>query len=293
MPEGDTILRAARALDRALAGRMVTRFDSVYPALTRVADDHPIVGRTVESVFARGKHLLVAFSGDLTLRTHMRMNGSWHLYRPGAAWQRPARDMRVLIATEQAVAVGFNVPVAELLTTRELERHSQLRALGPDLLAEESGAGPDTSRLGRPFDAAEIVRRMRARGADAIADVLLNQRVAAGIGNVFKSEILFLAGVDPFTPVSAVNDSDLEHIVAISREQLRANVLDRSQTLSPSTGRRTTRSLDPSAKLWVYSRGGKPCRRCGATIRSSKTGLDARLTYWCPHCQPPHAPRQP
>jgi len=279
MPEGDTILRAAQALHRVLAGRVVTRFESVYPAVTRIADDHPIVGRTIEAVSARGKHLLMAFSGDLVLRTHMRMNGSWHLYRIGARWQRPARDMRVLVATADAVAVGFNVPIAELLSNRQMERHQEIRALGPDLLA---GAG---ERYEYAVDTAEIVRRMRARGHDAIAEVLLNQRVVAGIGNVFKSEILFLAGVDPFTPTGSLSDADLERIVGIARDQLSAAVLDRSKTLAGSAGRRTTRSLDPDVKSWVYSREGKPCRRCGAVIRSKKTGPDARLTYWCPECQ--------
>ena len=279
MPEGDTIFRASRALHRALAGHLVTRFDSVYPAVTRIADDRPIVGRTVESVFARGKHILITFSGDLTLHTHMRMNGSWHIYRPGVRWQRPARDMRVLVGTADVVAVGFNVPIAELLTAREMARHRELQALGPDVLA-----GLRSGETG--FDRAEVVRRLRARGRDAIADALLNQRVVAGIGNVFKSEILFLAGIDPFTPVAALTDADLGRLADISREQLAANVMTRSQTLSPSIGRRTTRSLDPGAKLWVYIRGGKPCRRCGANVQSKKTGLDARLTYWCPQCQP-------
>ncbi len=272
MPEGDTVFKAARTLHKFMAGRLVTRFESVYPALTRIADDHPIVGRTIESVSARGKHLLVVFSDDLVLRTHMRMNGSWHLYPAGARWQRPVREMRVLIGTADACAVGFNIPIAELLSTRELARHTQLQALGPDLLA-------------RAFDRSEAVRRMRARATDPIADVLLNQRVVAGIGNVFKSEILFLAGLHPFTPLAALTDADLERVVDISREQLGANVMGRSQTLSRASGRRTTRSLDPNEKLWVYSRGGKPCRRCGAAIQSSKTGLDARLTYWCPECQ--------
>jgi endonuclease VIII len=280
MPEGDTIFRASRALHRALAGHLVTRFDSVYPAVTRIADDRPIVGRTVESVFARGKHILITFSGDLTLHTHMRMNGSWHIYRPGVLWQRPARDMRVLVGTADVVAVGFNVPIAELLTAREMARHRELQALGPDVLA-----GLRSGETG--FDRDEVVRRLRARGRDAIADALLNQRVVAGIGNVFKSEILFLAGIDPFTPVAALTDADLGRLADISREQLAANVMTRSQTLSASIGRRTTRSLDPGAKLWVYGRGGKPCRRCGANVQSKKTGLDARRTYWCPQCQPP------
>jgi endonuclease-8 len=272
MPEGDTIYRAAAAMDRALAGRVVTRFECVYPAVMRIADDRAIIGRTIESVSARGKHLLVAFSGDLVLRTHMRMNGSWHLYRSGLKWQRPARDMRVLVEAGGVEAVGFNVPVAELLTGRDLARHPQLNALGPDLLAPA-------------FDAADAARRMRARGREAVGDALLNQRVLAGVGNVFKSEILFLAGIDPFTPVAALSDADIERLIAISREQLAANVLTRSQTLTPSIGRRTTRSLDPNKKLWVYGRGGKFCRRCGTRILARKTGLDARLTYWCPKCQ--------
>jgi endonuclease-8 len=209
----------------------------------------------------------------------MRMNGSWHLYRPGAAWQRPARDMRILVETAGAVAVGFNVPIAELLSNRQLERHKEIGALGPDLLA---GAG---ERYDYAVDTAEIVRRMRACGSCPIADVLLNQRVVAGIGNVFKSEILFAAGIDPFTPAASLADADLERLVGIARDQLAASVLDGSKTLSRSTGRRPTRSLDPGAALWVYSRGGKPCRRCGTPIVSRKTGLDARLTYWCEQCQ--------
>ena len=285
MPEGDTIFRAAATLHRVLAGKEVIRFESVYPAVTRVADDRPIVGRTIESVSARGKHLLITFSGDLILRTHMRMNGSWHIYPAGARWQRPAHEMRVLVGTRDAVAVGFNVPVAELLTARALAQHRQLQALGPDLLSDAAGSGGSASE---PFDRLEALRRLRARGGDAIGDALLNQRVVAGIGNVFKSEVLFVARIDPFAPVSSLSDAELERLVAVAREQLAANVMTRAQTLSPAFGRRTTRSLDPLEKLWVYGRGGRKCRRCGALIHSRKAGVDARLTYWCPACQPPH-----
>jgi endonuclease VIII len=272
MPEGDTIFRAAQTLNRALAGKLVTRFESVFPALTRVADDDPIVGRTIRSVRSQGKHLLMAFSGGLTLRTHMRMNGSWHIYRPGEKWQRPARDMRVLVGTDDFVAVGFNVPVAEFLTDRDLARHPQLRALGPDLL--DAAFGPDAARA-----------RVRAHGRDAIGDALLNQRAVAGIGNVFKSEILFVAGIDPFRRVDAMTDEELARVIDVAQNLLRGNVLSREQTLSTAIGRRTTRSLDPNEKLWVYARGGKPCRRCGTVIEARKGGVDARLTYWCPRCQ--------
>src|SRR3954447_22263890 len=151
MPEGDTIFRAARTLHKYMAGHVVTRFESVYPAVNRIADDRPVIGRTIESVSARGKHLLFTFSGSLILRTHMRMNGSWHIYPAGARWRRPAREMRVLVCTQAACAVRFNIPVAELLSTREVGGHRQLRSLAPDL-------------LGEPFDRSEVVRRMRARG---------------------------------------------------------------------------------------------------------------------------------
>lgn len=272
MPEGDTIFRSAQTLHRVFAGQVVTRFESMFPKLTRIDADRPIAGRTIESVTSRGKHLFIAFTGDLTLRTHMRMNGSWHVYPIAAPWKRPARDMRVLIETATAVAIGFNIPEAEFLTARDIARHPQLRALGPDL-------------LGEAFDRDEAVRRVRERGSDAIADVLLNQRVMAGIGNVFKSEILFLTKINPFVAAAQLSDDELGATVDVARRELRANVMSPAQTLSPARGRRTTRSLDPHAKLWVYGRAGKPCRRCGTRIESRATGIDARLTYWCPRCQ--------
>jgi endonuclease VIII len=274
MPEGDTIFRAAQTLHRALAGRVVTEFDSMFPALTRVNVDTPVVGRTIESVTARGKHSLMTFSGGLVLRTHMRMNGSWHIYRRGERWQRPARDMRVLVGTDAFVAVGFNVPDAELLTAKALERHRQLQQLGPDLLDPA-------------FDRAEAVRRMREHDRDDIADVLLNQRVMAGIGNVFKSEILFIAGVHPFAAAATLSLETLERIIDISLAQLGVNVVSRSRSLAAAFGRRTTGSLHPAKGLWVYGRVGEPCRRCGEIVQLSKTGVDARLTYWCPRCQAP------
>jgi endonuclease-8 len=272
VPEGDTIFRAAHTLHRHMSGKPVTRFESVYPALTRVAEDTPIVGRTIASVTSRGKNLLMAFSGDLVLRTHMRMNGSWHIYPADAPWRRPRRDMRVLVGTADAVAVGFNIPVAEFLTARDLARHAPLQSLGPDLLDPA-------------FDPDEALRRIRTHGRDPIGDVLLNQRVVAGIGNVFKSEILFGAGIDPFTPAHALRDTDVRRLLDVARAQMRANVLDPAQTLSVAVGRRTTGSLDPNEKLWVYGRGGRPCRRCGTRIESRASGPDARRTYWCPRCQ--------
>ena len=274
MPEGDTIFRAARTLNRALAGKTVVRFESALPALTRVDDDAPITGRTIERITAKGKHLLMALSGGLVLRTHMRMNGSWHIYRPGEKWQRARRDMRVLVATEDFEAVGFNVPVAEFVRAADLPRHDDLRRLGPDLLSEE-------------FDSGEAVARLRARGSMPIADALLNQKVMAGIGNVYKSEVLFACGVNPFVAVSRLTDAQIACLVSTARKFLRANVTDRLASMTTYTGfRRTTRRTDPAERLWVYGRARLPCRRCGTPIRIRKQGLDARLTYWCPRCQP-------
>jgi endonuclease-8 len=273
MPEGDTIFRAARTLHRALAGHIVTHFESVFPRLTRVHEDTPVAGRTIENVRSSGKHLLMAFSGDLTLRTHMRMNGSWHIYRPGERWQRPRRDMRILLATADYVAVGFSIPVAEWIRTSQLRRSRELTSLGPDLLADA-------------FDQDEALRRIRARPLEPVADVLLNQRVVAGIGNVYKSEVLFACGVSPFAAVQQLSDDQVGALLLTARKFLRANVTEGLAAMTTYMGfRRTTRRDDPSARLWVYGRVNEPCRRCGTTIVLDKRGKDARLTYWCPSCQ--------
>ena len=218
------------------------------------------------------------FSGEgqgqgLVLRTHMRMNGSWHIYRPGEPWQRGRRDMRVLVATADFVAVAFNVPVAEWLTVRDLGRHDELTKLGPDLLADD-------------FNAAEAVRRLRARADIEVADVLLNQRVMAGVGNVYKSEVLFACRVDPFARVDALSDERVSCLVATARKFLRANVSEGLAAMTTYLGfRNTTGRDDPSGRLWVYGRAGDPCRRCDTPVKISSQGRDARLTYWCPSCQ--------
>jgi endonuclease-8 len=275
MPEGDTIFRAARTLHRALAGKPVVRFESVFPALTRVHVDTPLTAQSVESVTASGKHVLMRFSGGQVLRTHMRMNGSWHIYRPGEAWQRPRRDMRIVVATADYVAVGFSIPVAEFIAAASITRHEELRRLGPDLLSEG-------------FDAEEALRRMKERPGQLIADVLLNQRVMAGIGNVYKSEVLFSCGISPFTPVAGLTDDELASLVATGRKLLLANVQTSLAPMTTYAGyqRNTTGRDNASERLWVYGRVGLPCRRCKTSIRLKKHGDAARLTYWCPKCQP-------
>ncbi|MBK5258998.1 MAG: Fpg/Nei family DNA glycosylase [Thermoanaerobaculia bacterium] len=268
MPEGDTIFRAARTLHQALAGRVVTRFETALAPLAAVDVSTPIAGRRVERVLSAGKHLIIDFSDGLHLRTHMRMNGSWHIYRLDERWRRPRRDMRIVITTDAFVAVGFNIPVAEFLDVRGLERQEDLRRIGPDLLGH--------------FDPDEAFRRIRARGDAEIANVLLNQRVIAGIGNVFKSEILFVCNVNPFDRVETLPDATLREIIRVSEKLLRVNVRE-----GEPAQRRTTGSLDRSRPLWVYQRHGDTCRRCRTPIEYGKQGSDARGTYWCPRCQKP------
>jgi endonuclease-8 len=273
MPEGDTIFRTARTLHRALAGHAVTTFETVFPALSRVDDDRRVVGREVLGVRSIGKHLLIELSGDLVLRTHMRMNGSWHIYRPHERWQRSRSAMRIVIGTADYVAVGFDIPVAEFLTAREMARHAELRALGPDLLDEG-------------FDGEEAARRLRAMPDRLLGDALLNQHVMAGVGNVFKSEILFVCGLDPFRTIGSLTDRQVSGLIRAARELLQANVLDGARVGSATGGsRRTTRRANPEARLWVYGRSGRRCRRCGTPIEYRKQGADARGTYWCPKCQ--------
>jgi endonuclease-8 len=274
MPEGDSIFRAARALHRALAGKQVIAFESVLPALNRIHEDTPVSGRTIERVNAVGKHLLVHFSGDLVLRTHMRMNGSWHIYRVGERWQRPRRDMRIVLATADFEAVAFTVPVAEFGTESALSKHAALRNLGPDVLSDS-------------FDAAKVMDNLRSRSTVQIADALLDQRVLAGLGNVYKSEVLFMCGVNPFARVIDLSDAHLDAIVDTARRTLQTNVSEKLEIMTTYGGlRRTTRRSAPTERLWVYGRARLPCRRCGASIQVRKQGVDARLTYWCPACQP-------
>jgi len=275
MPEGDSIYRAARSLNKVLAGHVVTKFDTAYAHLSRVDDDTPIAGRTIERCEAAGKHLLIVFSGDLILRTHMRMNGSWHLYRHGERWWRGPQAMRVRIDTADWVAVAFDVPVAEFVTTRQLQTSDPVASLGPDLLKPA-------------FDRDEAVRRIVISGATPIAQALLDQRLVAGIGNVYKSEVLFLGGVHPDTPASAVPVAALERLLDIARSLLQTNVIEGTPAAIQTyrSLRRTAPGSDHDDNLWVYGRKAKPCRKCGTLIESTKMGLDARTTYWCPRCQP-------
>ena len=275
MPEGDTIYRSARALDKALTSKTVTSFETALAQLASVDDNESIAGRTIEKIEARGKWLLIYFSGDLILTTHMLMSGSWHIYRAGERWRGPRRAMRAVIRTVDFEAVAFNVPVAKFFTARTLERNSAIPKLGPDLLGGE-------------FAEDEARARILARGDEEIANVLLNQRVMAGLGNVYKVEVCFLCGVHPFRKVSTLTPNELDSILHQSRKLIGENVHRESddKIVTYTGARRTTGRSDTGARLWAYGRQGQPCRRCGTAILMRKQGPDARSTYWCPTCQP-------
>ena len=276
MPEGDTIFRTARNLGRALEGKPVTAFRSTFPWLMRFNDDTPLAGQTVDRVEARGKWLLVHFSGGGILASHLLMNGRWHIYRRGERWQLARIHMRIVIENEDYQAVGFRVPVARMHTPHSLERDLRVAAPENDLLRAE-------------FDAAAALERLMARGDEAVADALLDQSVLAGVGNVFKSEICFVNGLNPFRSIASLTRTEAAAAIASAQKLLRANVLEDSGDMIVTyrgQQRRTTHASDPSQSLWVYGRQGEPCRRCGEPIRRRIQGADARVTFWCPRCQP-------
>lgn len=262
MPEGDTIWRAARALDAALAGRTLAGFSSPLPAVAAAARRFGLVGRPVTGVEAKGKHLLVRFGGGAVLHTHQGMTGSWHLYRRGSRWRRAPHLARVALEVDGIVAVCFRAPRVELLASAEAARHDVLVGLGPDIMAED-------------FDAAGARARLRAAGEQEIGAALIDQSRLAGVGNVYKSEALFLSGLSPFARVSRLDDGALDRLIANARRQMRRNL--------DAVSRRTTPL--GAARHWVYRRSGRPCLRCGATIERRMQGDPPRSTYFCPHCQ--------
>lgn len=258
MPEGDTVWNTARALHRALAGGRITASDFRVPRLATV----DLTGWTVLESASRGKHLLLRLRGpsqERTLHSHLRMEGAWRAYAPGERWAaRPAHLIRVVLRTAEAVAVGYHLHDLALVPTAEEE--SLVGHLGPDL-------------LGADWDPAEAVRRLSAHPDTAIAEALLDQRNLAGIGNLYKCELLFLRGVDPWTPVRSV--PDLPAMVTLAHKLLMAN---RGRWTQSTTG-----SLRRTETTYVYGRRAQPCRRCGTAIR--KVEQADRVTYWCPACQ--------
>ena len=264
MPEGDTVWRTARHLDQALSGWTLTGSDLRVPAHATV----DLSGQPVLKTVARGKHLLTRIGegeSAVTLHTHLKMEGSWHLYRPGSRWRRPAHQARAVLSTEAWTAVGFSLGIVELLP--RADEDTVVGHLGPDLL------GPD-------WDEDEAVRRLMADPDRAIGEALLDQRNLAGVGNMYKSELCFVLGLNPWRPVAEV--PDLVKVVRRAKAVLEANK-DRVE-------QSTTGDLRRGRRLWVYRRDKQACLRCRTPIRfamqgPSETGQE-RATYWCPTCQP-------
>ena len=272
MPEGDTLRRTADGLRPWLVGRPVTA--AVARAPGPRAD--LLVGSTVTAVEAVGKNLLIDFDNGLELRTHLRLNGSWHRYRPGERWKRPPSRARIVLEVPDAVAVCFDAPTIELYEKRAAGLHPTLSRLGPDLLAD------DYERSGAANEA-RIRLRDPARTGQAIGEALLDQRALAGIGNVVKNETLYIERVSPFTPVGDLDDATLDRLVATARRILLDSVNRNGGPERVTTGG----PGEAAGPLWVYGRGGRPCRRCGTLIHAAQQGRDLpRTTFWCPACQP-------
>ena len=273
MPEGDTLHTIARVLGPPLVGQRLER------AWLRDGGGAALRGRVVRAVFARGKHLLVQLEPTEaradTLRVHLGMPGAWHLVPAGGALRRPAREAVVRLGTARHDAVCFRAPQVELASLDWLERHGALSRLGPDL-------------LGPPLDLAALARRARA-DPRSIAQVLLDQSVASGIGNVYKSELCFFSRLSPRTPARAVPVATFVALYAQARAWMTNNLGPWMRvTTGPPPGPRPGRG----ERLWVYGRGGRPCLRCGAPIEKFRQGSPSRVTYRCPRCQPdaPSAP---
>jgi endonuclease VIII len=250
VPEGDTIHRTARSLRAALVGKELRALRARDPT---IAHAH-LEGRRIVSVEAVGKHLLVRFDDGRTLHSHMRMAGSWHLYRPGERWLRGPHHARIVLETEGAIAVCFDAPTLRLLSKQETDNESATAHLGPDLLAET-------------VDLDEAVRRLRIEPTREIGDALLDQRLVSGIGNIFRAESLFAARIDPFASVGSLDDATLARILRVARRLLHRSV---------------TEGTTPHA---VYERAGLPCRRCGTRVRRERQGSPSRTCYFCPKCQ--------
>ncbi|MDO9377583.1 MAG: DNA-formamidopyrimidine glycosylase family protein [Nocardioidaceae bacterium] len=259
MPEGDTVFRAATNLATALDGEMLVKTDFRVPQLA-ITD---LSGRRIESVRSRGKHLLMDL-GDHVVHSHLKMEGSWHLYPPGGTWKRPAHQARVVLHTADRVAVGFSLGVLEVWTAEEAT--TALDYLGPDLL------GPD-------WDAERATRAVASDPDRGVAMALLDQRNLAGVGNVYAHELCFIVGLHPEAPVSVV--PDVARLVDKAARLLKANSL--------RAMRCTTGDLRSGRELWVYGRSGRPCRRCGTRLLKGEIGEDPlmmRVSFWCPRCQP-------
>jgi endonuclease-8 len=257
MPEGDTIHHAANRIRPVLEGRVPDELRTPHPRFARDRWEERLAGRAVRSVDARGKHLFLRFEGGLAVHSHLRMTGAWRVLGAADRWPRPPGRAWLVIRCGDSVVVQFDGPVLELLTEGRTRFDQRIAGLGPDI-------------VGGDWDEARFLRRLRDEDPTrGIGDALLDQRTVAGIGNLWKSEGCFAAGIDPWRPVGEVSDDEALAIVRECRPRMRASALDGFQ----------------DRFRVVYGRAGRPCPRCGTTVRRRRQGDDARVTYWCPGCQ--------
>jgi len=259
VPEGDSVYLAATRLNTALAGRELTTTDFRVPRYATL----DLSRRRLEDVVARGKHIFMRVEGGTTIHTHFKMEGEWHLYRPKERWHGPGWQVRLVLETDEWVAVGFRLGVVDVVATAsetDLVGH-----LGPDLLGDD-------------WDADKALENLRSRPEVPLGAALLDQSLMAGLGNIYKSEICYLSGVHPWVRVGDV--ADLANVIDLSKRTIEAN---------RATGMQITTGDDrPGRRHWVYGRKGEPCRRCGTPIEKKEevVGTRDRVTYWCPSCQP-------
>ena len=267
MPEGDTVHKVAAALDPLLEGQVLRRVLVGRGPKVGLGNFGDLEGRRVEAVFPKGKHLFLRLEGGILLRTHLGLHGSWHRYRPDEAWRKSESQASLALWTDRDVLVCFHAREVECLRAEGFQSADATSRLGPDLLAPE-------------IDLEEVLRRAREllEPATPLVDVLLDQRVASGIGNVYKSEVLFLEGADPAGGLGDTPDDTLRRLFRTARDLLLRNL---------GGGPRTTRfEADRRGRLWVYSRRGRPCLRCTTAVQFARFGRGLRATYWCPRCQP-------
>lgn len=260
MPEGDTLHRTAHTLARVLEGQRLTRVRSSVPAIAHAE----LAGHLVEKVRAQGKNLLIRFDDGRVLHTHLKMRGSWHVYRPGERFQRPEHQARVILEVSDALAVCFAAPTVRLLAKGAESSDAYLTGLGPDLIPEQ-------------FDLDQAVTGLQALGPLSIGEALMTQTALSGIGNIYKSETLFVCRVNPFRAVSTLDRDALTQLVETARQLLRRNAQP------GSAARGTTTRM--AGGYWVYRRSGEPCHVCGQIVRMQRQGALHRSTYYCPNCQ--------
>jgi endonuclease-8 len=265
MPEGDTIYRTAATLRPAMEGARIDRAQ----VRDRQFEPEHLAGATVTSVEARGKHLLMHLGHGGAIHSHMGMTGSWHIYRRGEPWQKPVHFAGLQLDLSQTPVgnldvICFSPKQLELLTADQLRRHVHLSNLGPDLLSPA-------------FDVFAAVARFRARNPMPLGEAVMNQTIVSGIGNVYKSDLLFLMGFDPFAPVEKFSDDELAALIEKTRQ-----IMGKNLTGAP----RQTRFRGDGRRLWAYGRSGEECFKCGAIIQLRRQGEAGRTTCWCPVCQP-------